>query len=106
MFNPMKRYRPERRISTRIFSVESQFLSLGKLRAYKLRDRWIPVPLPPPVLLRPTFSAGFQRTQNANNGGHSRVNLRTALSPSGAEILSLAPFVSKPPHFADLVRFS
>ena len=50
MFNPMKRYRPERRISTRIFSVESQFLSLGKLRAYKLRDRWIPVPLPPPDL--------------------------------------------------------
>jgi hypothetical protein len=66
----------------------------------------MPVPLAPPALLRPTFSARFQRTQNANNGRHSRVNLRTALNPSGPEILSLAPFVSKPPHFADLVRFS
>jgi acetyl-CoA C-acetyltransferase len=79
----------------------------GRIR--RQEKRWISilaVPLPPPVLPRATFSAGFCRAEIANNGGHSRGNLRTAVSPSGLEILSLGPFVSKPPHFADLVRFS
>jgi hypothetical protein len=49
---------------------------------------------------------GFQRAQIANNGGLLRENLRTALTPSEAEILSLGPFLSKPSDFADLVRFS
>jgi hypothetical protein len=51
-------------------------------------------------------TVAFQARQIANNGGASRANLRTAVSPWVPEILSLGPFVSKPPHFADLVRFS
>jgi hypothetical protein len=62
--------------------------------------------LPPPVLLRPTLSARFQRAQNVNNGGYSRKNLRTTLRWSEAEILSLGLVLSKPPHFALLVRFN
>ena len=48
---------------------------------------------------------GFQRAQNVNNGGHSPQNLRTALTSSVPEILSLGPFLSKPSDFRDLVRF-
>jgi hypothetical protein len=64
------------------------------------------LPLPPPIPCATAFSAGFWRGEIANNGGPSRTNLRTALSVSESEILSLGPFVSKPPHYADLVRFS
>ena len=35
----------------------------------------------------------------------SRNNLPTAPTCSTGEILSLGPFLSKPPHFAGLVRF-
>jgi hypothetical protein len=48
----------------------------------------------------------FERAEIATNGGPSRENLRTAVSWSGPEILSLDPFVSKPPDYADLVWFS
>ena len=46
----------------------------------------------------------FERAQKPNNGGPSRENLRTAMTPLRPEILSLRPFVSKAPDFADLVR--
>jgi len=68
-----------------------------------LGDRWIPVPFPPPVLPRLTVSVQFCRAEIANNQGFRAQNSalrRPALYPS------LGPFVSKPPHFANLVRFS
>ena len=52
--------------------------------------------------LRPVFGA----LKTPITAGIRAQNLRTALTPSEPEILSLGPFVSKPPHFADLVRFS
>jgi hypothetical protein len=33
-----------------IEAVGFQILSLGRVRAYKFRDHWIPVPLPPPAV--------------------------------------------------------
>jgi hypothetical protein len=36
----------------------------------------------------------------------SRVHLRTGPRLPRLELLSLGPFVSQPPHFANLVRFS
>jgi hypothetical protein len=74
--------------------------------AYKFRDGWIPVPLPPPLLSGPTFSAAFR--------AHKNPQLRRAFArkapdwetPSEIQILSLGPFFSKAPDFADLVRNS
>jgi hypothetical protein len=66
----------------------------------------MPASPPPPVLLRATFFAGFLRIQNANNGGHSRQNLRTAVTRSEPESLSLGRLLSKAPDFADLVQLS
>jgi hypothetical protein len=37
--------------------------------------------------------------------GHSLANLRTAVSRSRTDILSLRPFLSEPQDFARLVRF-
>jgi hypothetical protein len=48
----------------------------------------------------------FEHAQKVNNGGYSRANLRTALTRSEPETLSLGPFLSKPSDFADSVRFS
>ena len=48
----------------------------------------------------------FERAQKPNNGGPSCENLRTARQRLRPKILSLRPFVSKPPDFADLVRNS
>jgi hypothetical protein len=48
----------------------------------------------------------FGHAKIANNGGHSRTNLRTALTVSEPEILSPSPVLSKPSDSADLVRFS
>jgi len=56
-------------------------------------------------------SAGAQHSRWArrcsekpSNGGNQHRTLRTSTHPGGLEILSLGPFVSKPPHFVDLVR--
>jgi hypothetical protein len=66
--------------------VSSQFLSLRQSFLEQLSPR------------------GFERAQTGNNGRHSREDLRTSLTPSGSEILSLGPFVSKPSDFAFSVR--
>ena len=63
----------------------------------------IPVPLPPPVSTRPTFSAGFCRAEIANTHG---LRAQTSALGRAPKILSLGPFVSEPPDCADLVRNS
>jgi hypothetical protein len=60
----------------------------------------------PPVLPRPTFSAGFRDRIEAQQPRASPENLRTTPRRLRSEILSLGPFVSKPPDCADSVRFS
>lgn len=65
---------------------------------------WIPVPLPPPVLPRQTFSGRLRACQMPGGRGPSHKNLRTAVLPLKPQNLSLGPFVSKAPDFADLVQ--
>jgi hypothetical protein len=48
----------------------------------------------------------FVPVQIRNYRGPSHKDLRTAMRPSTPQILSLGPFVSKPPDSADLVRIS
>src|SRR4051794_18929147 len=69
-------------------------------------DRWIPVALPPPVLSKPKFSAQFRPAQMSKKRGLSRGNLRTKAGPARGRVVSARAFVSRPPHFRDLVRNS
>ena len=64
----------------------------------------MPVPLPPPACFFKVSRARSGHAKIPNIRGHSLANLRTAVSRSGADILSLRPFVSKTQDFARLVR--
>jgi hypothetical protein len=68
------------------------------------REGWNPVPLPPPTRPRPKFSVALQARKNPNKHGPSHINLRTATHRQRPKILSLRPFFSKPPDYADLVQ--
>jgi hypothetical protein len=68
------------------------------------REGWNPVPLPPPTRPRPKFSVALKARKNPNKHGSSHVNLRTATQQRRPKILSLRPFFSKPPDFANLVQ--
>ena len=52
-----------------IHQLDASISPWSEFTGYKFRERWITVPLPPPVLLRPTFSVGFWRAEIANNHG-------------------------------------
>ena len=61
-------------------------------RTWPSGERWIPVPLPPPLCPCPIFSAGIHPLQIRNNRGRWHKDLRTAMRPSTPQILSLGPF--------------
>lgn len=69
------------------------------------RDGWFPGPLPPPIHFYKVSPTRSGLAEIPHVCGHSRANLCTAVSRSEPEILSLGQFLSKPPDFADLVRF-
>src|SRR5882757_7520647 len=57
-------------------AVGFQCLSLGQVSGYKFRERWIPVPLPPPVRSRPTFSASLRARPTGASGSNKRSEKR------------------------------
>jgi hypothetical protein len=74
--------------------VGAEVLSLSTSLSCKLRGCWKTVPLPPPVLSRATFSAGFWRGEIANNSGlpaHTSALRCTGCSPKFSLLTRLSP---------------
>lgn len=69
------------------------------------RERWNTVPLPPPCRFCEASLSRSGHAEMPNVCGHPLANLRTAVSQSRTDILSLRPFLSEPQDFARLVRF-